>query len=159
MSNSILTTTGVVTASTQTNTVTSTSCSTPHLSSLFANFMIGEYGNTMNLQKSFSLFEGSITDIRNSYESVSSAITIIPTIYVRTSSVSAIEGGNYAATFIATVQGNEYRLSKYETIPELTLGLYAGDYLLALTTFSSEIYDKLTDGSRVDIKWTLELSA
>lgn len=162
MSKSIVETSGVVTAASPDVTVTSVSLSTPHLSSLFANFMVGDTGNTMKLQKSFALFNSNINEVCNSYEYVSPAITLIPTIYVRVSSVSVTEDGNYAASFVATAQGNEYSLPRFKVsdgvaLPDLTLGLYAGDFLLAVTTFNYEVYEHLAAGSRVDIKWTLQL--
>lgn len=154
----VLTSSGVVESHSVEVDSASVSYSTFHLSSLFASFLTGDYGNTMRLQKYFELYEGSPCDIKNAYEEEGNLATpLINKFPVRISSTSVDDANNYSATFIATIQGSDYSLRSFANTPQLTLGLIAGDYLLAVTTFDNTVYNKLLEGARVEIKWKLQL--
>lgn len=164
MRNTFLTTTGVVESTSSTDTLSqSVSYSTSHLSSLFASFLTGDYVNTMRLAKHFELYDGSPEEIKSSFEDGSLVYKpSLAKVDVRSSSTSSVASSNnkveYVATFIATIQGRDHILPDINnTSGSLTLGLFAGNMLLAVTTFDRVIYQNLVDHARVEIKWKLQL--
>lgn len=140
--------------------IESTSCSTSHLSSLFASFLTGGSVTEMTFQKYFVLYKGDALSLRYEYENNGGSIPLKPLIDrvdVRSSSTSRDLDGNYYATFIGTFQGDGLVNLNDKTSEKLSLALVAGSKILAFTTFDTSVYRKLCTGSRVEIKWKLQL--
>lgn len=142
--------------------VENTSCSTSHLSSMFASFLTGRTVPEMGYQKYFVLYQGEAKNLRASYEEdakmSSLPDTLIDRIDVRISSTSRDVDGTYYATFVGTFNGTVPHIDNINTqnIP-LSLALAAGDSILAFAPFDAEVYRDIMNGSRVEIKWKLQL--
>ena len=136
------------------------SCSTRHLSSLFASFLTGERSHEMQFQKYFVLYSGNPIDLRNKYEDRDGMMLqqpLIDRVPVRVSSTSRDEDGNYYATFIGTFQANNALKFDDGKVSDLSLALVTGDMILAFTSFDINVYKMMCSGSRAEIKWKLQL--
>lgn len=151
----------VVVAAIGGSTATSDFCfSTSHLSSLFASFLTGVVAPEVLVQKYFVLYKGSPSNLGAEYEQEANILStrpLIDRVDVRSSSTSRNEDGTYCATFLGTFQGTGLIGLNSKVSEKLSLALVAGDKVLAFTTFDEGVYRMMCEGSRVEIKWKLQL--
>ena len=153
--------TEVVRVPTVTQIVENTSCNTSHLSSLFASFLTGGGVIEMSYQKYFMVFKGDCIRLCTEYEKDYRMPTaLVDRIDVRISSTSRDNDGYYYATFIGTINGSipHINTETTNTHPEkLSVALVVGDKILAFAPVDLNVYKEALDGSRVEIKWKLQL--
>lgn len=131
---------------------------TKYLSSLFASFLTGGATSIMYIQKYFEVYRENPAKLRSDYEEgVALRRPLISRFPIRVNSTSVMDDVHYA-TFIATYQHKDGGIENLESDTEdLSIALIVGDMILAVAPFSAEVYRKICNGSRVEIKWKLQL--
>lgn len=127
------------------------------LFNIFAEFLVGNT-TRMTDTKSIQIFYGTPAELLTSSTTHQDAL-VSHKIPLKSQQTECIEKTTnaYGATFYTTVK-QEFLIEKTAQHNDYSVGLFAGNVLLAVIGFKKDVYEDILNGGRADIKWTMMLS-
>lgn len=127
------------------------------LFNLFAEFLVG---NTIKMTdtKSIQVFYGAPSEVLNSSTTYVDAV-VSHKIPLKSQQIECLDKTKnaYGSTFYTTIK-QEFLTEKTPSHSDYSVGLFAGNVLLAVIGLTKSVYEDILNGGRAEVKWTMMLS-